>query len=92
MVVALFTCRIVLVGPIIPAMLNRRPMLFSAASAVAVGSFGLFHLMGSPRFTTYHTVDVVQLLASGACFGVALTTVFVYFGIGRFAASQSKAN
>jgi hypothetical protein len=37
-----------------------------------VGLIGLFSLISRPRFQTYHTVDVVQLLASGMCFGVAL--------------------
>ena len=76
---------------IIPSMRNRRPMLISAAMAVVVGSIGLSQLMEKPRFATYHTVDVVQMLGSGACFGVALTTVFVFFGIGRFAA-RSKTD
>ena len=37
-----------------------------------VGLIGLLSLINRPRFQTYHTVDVVQLLASGMCFGVAL--------------------
>ena len=53
---------------------------------MAIGSIGLFQLMEKPRFAMYHTVDVIQLLASGACFGVALIALFVFFGIGRFAA------
>ena len=67
-------------------------MLVSAASAFAIGLFGLFSVMGRPQFATYHTVDVVQLLGSGVCFGVALTAAFVFFGIGRFARAQSKAD
>ena len=39
---------------------------------ILVGSVGLFTLMGRPRFQTYATVDVLQLLASGLCFGLAL--------------------
>ena len=42
-----------------------------------LGLFGLFNLMGRPRFATFHTVDVLQLVASGACFGVALAALLV---------------
>jgi len=59
--------------------------------AVVIGSMGLSQIMEKTRFAMYHTVDVVQLLGSGACFGVALTLVFVFFGIGRFAA-RTKAD
>ncbi|HZL25288.1 MAG TPA: hypothetical protein VFC39_02025 [Acidobacteriaceae bacterium] len=72
-------------------MFNRRPMLTSAASALAIGLFGFFSVMERPRFAAYHNVDILQLLASGMCFGVALTSVFVFFGIGRFAA-RTKAD
>ena len=37
-----------------------------------VGLIGLFSLINRPRFQAYHTVDVLQLLASGMCFGIAL--------------------
>ncbi|MGB2593118.1 MAG: hypothetical protein WBG02_10995 [Candidatus Acidiferrum sp.] len=40
-----------------------------------IGMIGLFNLMERPRFASIHTVDVVQLLASGACFGVAFAGV-----------------
>ena len=29
--------------------------------------------MQQPRFQSYHNVDIVQLIASGMCFGVALS-------------------
>ena len=72
-------------------MRNRKPLLISAATAVVIGSIGLSHLMQQPRFQDFHNVDVLQLLASGMCFGVALTSVFVFFGIGRFA-ERTKAD
>jgi hypothetical protein len=37
-----------------------------------VGIIGLFHLTQQPRFAEFRTVDVIQLLASGACFGVGI--------------------
>ena len=44
-----------------------------------IGMIGLFSLMERPRFAAIHTVDVVQLLASGACFGVALAGLIQVF-------------
>lgn len=37
-----------------------------------VGLIGFMGLTRNPRFDAFHTVDVLQLLASGMCFGVAL--------------------
>ncbi len=47
-----------------------------SAILVVVGVIGLVSLMGRPRFQTYHTVDVLQLIVSGMCFGVALAGFF----------------
>jgi ABC-type nickel/cobalt efflux system permease component RcnA len=44
--------------------------------AAVVGILGLFNVLRLPRFETYHTVDVLQLVAAGMCFGVALATMF----------------
>jgi hypothetical protein len=44
---------------------------------VLVGGIGLMNLMHKPRFATFHTVDVVQLIASGMCFGVALMSLML---------------
>jgi hypothetical protein len=40
-----------------------------------IGSIGLVNLMHQPRFETYRTVDVVHLLGTGACYGVALVAL-----------------
>ena len=50
----------------------RRP-LASVLMLLIVGFIGVFALMQRPRFQQFHTVDVVQLIASGMCFGVALS-------------------
>jgi len=47
---------------------NRRV----GVAALIVGLIGFMTLTRNPRFETFHTVDVLQLLASGMCFGVAL--------------------
>jgi len=46
---------------------------------VVVGLSGLFSLINRPRFQTYHTVDVLQLLASGMCLGIALVGLLQIF-------------
>jgi hypothetical protein len=40
-----------------------------------IGLAGYMNLMSKPRFVEFHTVDVLQLLATGACFGIALAVV-----------------
>ena len=42
---------------------------------VIVGFAGLNRVMQSPNFAMYRTVDVVQLLGSGVCFGVAMVLI-----------------
>jgi hypothetical protein len=38
-----------------------------------IGLVGFRDLTQRPRFASFHTVDVVQLLACGMCLGIALT-------------------
>lgn len=45
----------------------RKPM-----AVLVIGVIGLWELTLRPRFQAFHLVDVLQLLASGMCFGVAL--------------------
>jgi hypothetical protein len=40
-----------------------------------VGVAGFSRVTQSPSFESYRTVDIVQLLGSGACFGVVLAGV-----------------
>lgn len=42
-----------------------------------IGLIGFFSLTQRPRFAAIHTVDVLQLLASGACFGIAFAGIVV---------------
>lgn len=44
---------------------------------ILIGLIGVNNVIRHPRFQFFHTVDVVQLLASGMCFGVALSTAIV---------------
>ena len=50
----------------------RRRRSASIFILILGGAIGLVALMGRSRFQTYATVDVLQLLASGLCFGLAL--------------------
>ena len=54
-----------------------RSLTAAVAFPLIIGFIGLTQLMQRPRFASYHTVDVVQLLASGMCFGVALAALLV---------------
>jgi len=54
------------------SMLNRKSLIPAVVVPLIVGLLGLMNLMNRPRFASYHNVDVLQLLVSGMCFGVAL--------------------
>jgi hypothetical protein len=59
-------------------MSKRSKAIFSSiAVPVIVGSIGFINLTNRPRFQAFHTVDVIQLLATGMCYGVALAGIFV---------------
>ena len=59
---------------------RKRPLLavlILPAILVIVGFGGLIRVMHSPNFAIYRTVDVVQLLGSGVCFGVAMVLIII---------------
>lgn len=58
-------------------MFNRKPLGSVIFILIIIGSIGLMNLMHQPRFETYRTVDVVQLLGSGMCYGVALVAIIM---------------
>ena len=49
----------------------RKNVISVITISLVVGIVGLTTVAGRPRFSGYATVDVLQLLASGMCFGVA---------------------
>ena len=59
-------------------MFNRKILGSAVFAPIFIGSIGLMNLMHQPRFETYRTVDVVQLLGSGACYGVALSALILF--------------
>jgi len=42
------------------------------------GFMSLANAVGRPQLAALRGVDIVQLIATGMCFGVALTTLIVY--------------
>lgn len=60
-------------------MANRRLLMTSTFVPLAIGLIGMYNVSRYPRFAAIHSVDVVQLIASGACFGVALVSVIALF-------------
>lgn len=63
-------------------MRNRRQVVSSVLVPVSVGLIGLYNVVSKPRFETFHVVDVVQLIATGMCFGAALGILVMFF-LGR---------
>jgi predicted RND superfamily exporter protein len=54
---------------------QSRRILPAIVLPVIIGLVGFFSLTQRPRFQTFHTVDVLQLLATGMCFGIALAVL-----------------
>ena len=52
---------------------RKRPPIVVFIIPLIIGLLGFFRVTENPQFESYRTVDVVQLLGSGFCFGVALT-------------------
>jgi hypothetical protein len=60
-------------------MSSRHRYLASGAFVpLLIGLFAVFDLTQKPRFASFHTVDVIQLVASGMCFGIALTALIEF--------------
>jgi hypothetical protein len=56
-------------------MKSRKTLTSAIVIPLIVGIIGLTNMMHNPRFDTFHSVDVLQLIASGMCFGVALSAL-----------------
>jgi hypothetical protein len=56
--------------------MKRKSLASVILVPVFIGSIGLMHLTHQPEFASFRSVDVLQLLGSGMCFGVALSGVF----------------
>ena len=60
-----------------PTMRTRKPLLSAVFIPVLIGCIGLSNTFRNPRFEAFHSVDVLQLIASGMCFGIALSALIM---------------
>jgi hypothetical protein len=51
---------------------GRRPPIVIWILPLLIGVAGFYRVTQSPSFEMYRTVDIVQLLGSGVCFGAAM--------------------
>ena len=56
-----------------------RPPLFGVFAGFGFGLFFLAVAFNRPTIANMRTVDLVHLLGTGACFGVGLVALIVYF-------------
>jgi hypothetical protein len=57
---------------------RKRPPAVMWIIALFFGLLGFYRMTQRPQFESYRTVDVIQLLASGAGFGVALVGLVMW--------------
>ena len=58
---------------------RKRPPFAMFMITLLVGVAGLLRVTQSPSFGLYRTVDVIQLLGSGVCFGVTMVGIGIAF-------------
>jgi hypothetical protein len=56
---------------------NRTRLLIRAVTLLFLGLIGVVGL-GEPALDRYRPVDVLRMLAAGACFGIAILTIVSY--------------
>ena len=56
--------------------------LWMAAFTAFMGLLALFSVSNSPRFETFHVLDVIRLMTAGAGFAVALMMLILFFNLG----------
>ena len=54
------------------------------AILVVFGVVALMNVARNPRFEAFHTVDILGLMASGLCFGVAFALFLRGLRVGQF--------
>jgi hypothetical protein len=57
----------------------RKSRVSTAAFMLVFGLIPLLRILSTPRLENLHGSDVVQLLASGALFGIGITVLFRSF-------------
>ena len=61
-------------------MIKRKTLMLSTFACIIWGVFTLVRVMEQPQFRSYQNGDVVRLILSGICFGVALTGLLSLVG------------
>jgi hypothetical protein len=56
---------------------RKRPSIVVFITVLIVGLAGFYRVTQSPSFELYRTVDIVQLLGSGACFGASMVGLVI---------------
>ena len=60
-------------------MLNRRSLISTVITGFLGGACVTTNLMNQHRFAAIRSVDVLQLITLGMCFGVALFALITFF-------------
>jgi uncharacterized membrane protein YccC len=60
-------------------MLNRRSLISTVVTLVIAGVIVMANLVSQNRLAAIRSVDVVQLIGTGMCFGVALFALIIFF-------------
>ena len=58
--------------------MSTRRRLFPFWFPLLFGLMGVARIVGNPRLSAIRAADIVQLMAIGMCFGVALTTLVTF--------------
>lgn len=58
--------------------MSTKRKLFPFWFPLLFGLMGVARIFGNPRLAAIRTVDLIQLIAIGMCFGVALTTLVTF--------------
>ena len=59
--------------------MNARRKILVPLFIAFMGLAALSNAASKPRFATFRAVDVVQLIASGMCFGAAIVALVAFF-------------
>lgn len=57
---------------------RRRIQMSMGAFAACIGLTSFLAVAGKPRFETYHRLDVIRLMTSGAGIGIALVSLIPF--------------
>jgi uncharacterized membrane protein YccC len=60
-------------------MLNRRSLISTVVTLSIAGAIIMANLVSQNRLAAIRSVDVVQLIGTGMCFGIALFTLILFF-------------